>query len=120
MCMHCTRRQFLGAGAVGGMALAAGQLAADRDGSTAPSSAQQKVRICTVIAGKPADRSWALSDAEIDAVRKRLAEAEANLGNVEFIVGQASSAEETTRLLEQAGPDVPVLAVSADIFGLNS
>ena len=28
MCTHCTRRQFLGASAVGGMALAAGHLAA--------------------------------------------------------------------------------------------
>ena len=27
-----------------------------------------KVRICAIIAGKPADRSWALSEAEITAV----------------------------------------------------
>ena len=120
MCMHCTRRQFLGASAAGGVALAASQLAAERDGPSTPSLATTKVRICTVIAGKPADRSWALSEAEITSVRNRLVEAEANLGNVEFVIGQASTAEETARLLAKAGPDAPVLAVSADIFGLNN
>jgi hypothetical protein len=120
MCMHCTRRQFLGATAVSGMALAAGHLAAESDGSSSPSSASSKVRVCTVIAGKPGDRSWALSEAEITAVRKRLAEAETNLGNVEFVIGQASSAGETAQLLQKAGPDAPVLAVSADIFGLSN
>ena len=52
-------------------------------------------------------------------MRKRLAEAEKNLGNVEFVIGQASTAEETAQLLAKAGPDAPVLAVSADIFGLQ-
>ena len=35
----------------------------------------------------------------------RLAEAEKNLGNVEFVIGQASTAEEMAQLLEKAGPD---------------
>ncbi len=119
MCMHCTRRQFLGASAASGIALAAGHLAAESDASSPPSSDSPKVRICTVIAGKPADRSWALSEAEITPVRKRLAEAERNLGNVEFVIGQASTADQTAQLLAKAGPDAPVLAVSADMFGLS-
>lgn len=119
MCDHCTRRQFLGASAMGGIALAAGQWAAGSDKSNPPPSPKRKVPICTIIAGKPADRSWGLSKAELTPVIKRLAEARKNLGNVEFVTGQASTAEETAKLLRKAGPDAPVLAVSADIFGLS-
>jgi len=52
-------------------------------------------------------------------MKKRLAQAEKNLGNVEFVIGQATTAGETTRLLKRAGPEAPVLAISADIFGLS-
>jgi len=115
MCEHCTRRQFIGAaGALGGMALAAGARAPDPAPDPAP-----RVRICVVVAGTPANRSWCVPPAKIEALKKRLTEAEKNLGNVEFIVGQAKNAQETTRLLEKAGPDAPVLAISASIFGLN-
>ena len=51
---------------------------------------------------------------------KRLGQAEKNLGNVEFVIGQASTAEETAQLLDKAGPEAPVLAVRADLFGLGS
>jgi len=119
MCTHCTRRQFLGASAASGIAMAAGHLATASDASGPPSSTSSKARICTIIAGKPADRSWGLSETDIAPIRKRLAAAETNLGNVEFVIGQASTAEQTARLLSQAGPDAPVLAVSADIFGLS-
>jgi L-fucose isomerase-like protein len=51
---------------------------------------------------------------------ERLVEAEKNLGNVEFVIGRASTAEQTAQLLDKAGPDAPVLAVSADIFGLSN
>jgi hypothetical protein len=78
-----------------------------------------KARICVIVAGKAPNRSWSLSETEVNAITARLAEAEKNLGNVEFIMGSASSAEETSVLLQQAGPDAPVLAVSADIFGLR-
>ena len=120
MCMHCTRRQFIGAGAVGGMALAAGHWAAASDASSPPSAPDSKVRICVVIAGEPAGRSWGLSEADLAPMMKRLAQAEKNLGNVEFVIGQASTAEQTAQLLDKAGPDAPVLAVSADIFGLSN
>ncbi len=117
MCTHCTRRQFLGTSTAGGIALATGHLAAGSDASGSPSSAGSKVRICVVIAGKPAEQSWALSETEVTAARKRLAEAEKNLGNVEFVIGQASNAKEVVPLLAKAGPDAPVLLVSTDIFG---
>lgn len=117
MCNHCTRRQFLGASTMGGIALAAGHLTAGAVVSNSPSVAESKVRICAIIAGEPAERSWNPSDGDINAIRERLAEAEKNLGNVEFIVGQAQNAEQTARLLEEAGPDAPVLAISAEIFG---
>ncbi len=120
MCMHCTRRQFLGASAVGGMALAAGHLAAESETANAQDTTDSKVPICVVIAGKPQGNSWGLSEAELAPVMNRLAQAEKNLGNVKFVIGQATNAEETTKLLEKAGPDAPVLAISADIFGLSN
>ena len=120
MCTHCTRREFLGASAMGGLSLAVGHLAAGRGASSSPLASESKVRICVIIAGKPAGRSWGLSEAELVPVKKRLAQAEQNLGNVEFVIGQASTAEETATLLKKAGADAPVLAVSADIFGLSN
>lgn len=117
MCTHCTRRHFLGASVVSGIALATGHLASAANASSSVSATDSKIRICAIIAGKPGERSWTPSEAEIAAVRKRLAAAEKNLGNVEFVVGQANNAEQTVRLLEEAGPDAPVLAISADIFG---
>jgi len=120
MCMHCTRRQFIGASAVGGMALAAGHLAAESDASSPPPVPDAKVPICVVIAGKPVGNSWGLSEADLAPAMKRLARAEKNLGNVEFVIGQASNAGQMAQLLEKAGPDAPVLAISADIFGLKA
>jgi hypothetical protein len=119
MCLHCTRRQFLEASTLGSIALAAGQVAADTDAARAPAATAAKVRICVIIAGQAPDRSWSLSEADVTAIRNRLAEAERQLGNVEFVIGQATTQEAAAALLDQAGPDAPVLAVSADIFGLS-
>jgi hypothetical protein len=118
--MHCNRRQFIGASAAGGIALAAGYQAAASDGSSPQHTPESKVRICVVIAGKPVGKSWGLSEAELAPILERLAQAEKNLGNVDFVIGQACTAEETAQLLEKAGPDAPVLAVCADIFGLSN
>ncbi len=120
MCVHCTRRQVIEAGAVGGLVLAAGRLAAAGDVSGPPPARDSKVRICVIIAGEPAGRSWGLSEAELVPIMKRLAEAEKSLGNVEFVIGRASNAEQTVQLLDKAGPGAPVLAISADIFGLSN
>ncbi|NQT38043.1 MAG: hypothetical protein HQ581_11170 [Planctomycetes bacterium] len=119
MCMHCNRRQFIGTSAVGGMALAAGHLAAEGDAPSPPPAPDAKVPICVVIAGKPMGNSWGMSEAELAPVMKRLTQAEKNLGNVQFVIGQATNAEQMAQLLEKAGPDAPVLAISADIFGLS-
>jgi len=120
MCTHCTRRQFIGAGALGGIALAAGHLTAASDASNTQVASDAKVRICVVIAGKPAGNSWGLSEADLVPIMKRLTQAEKNLGNVEFVIGRASNAEQMAQLLDRAGPDAPVLAISADIFGLSN
>jgi hypothetical protein len=119
MCTHCNRRQFLEAGAAGSVALAAGKLAVAGDQSNLKVTSESKVRICAILAGATTDASWCLSEAEIGAIKKGLAAAEKKLGNVEFVFGQVSTAEETARLLKQAGPDAPVLAISASIFGLS-
>jgi len=120
MCEQCTRREFIGtAAALGGMAWAARGLAAGAQAPGPASSATSKVRICAMVAGAPANQSWGTPEATIQAAKKRLAEAEKNLGNVEFVVGQATNTEEAARLLEKAGPDAPVLAISASIFGLS-
>ena len=118
MCDCCSRRQFLAASALGGMALATNPLAGG-EAPSPPPAPPSKVRICAIVAGTPAQRSWCVPPAKIEEVKQRLAEAEKNLGNVKFVVGQASNAEQTARLLEEAGPDAPVLAISASIFGLN-
>ena len=115
MCMHCTRRQFLGASAIGGMALATGHTAAENGASDSTPAPESKVRICVVIAGKPAGNSWGLSEAELAPVMKRLAQAEENLGNVEFVIGQATNAEQTAQLLERQDR-MPPCWRSAPIF----
>ena len=124
MCTLCTRRQFLSATAVGGAALASGSLLAQSTGPTpaAPLSASAptgKVRIAVIFAGKAPDRSWSLSETEVAAITGKLAEVEKKIGNIEFVLGRATTAAETTELLAKAGPDAPVLAVSSDIFGLS-
>jgi len=124
MCTNCTRRQFLGtAGAIGAMALASGHLLGqglDKDAApTTVEATPTKVKICVMLAGSPSGQSWGLSEAELEPITKRLAEAEKNIGNVEFVTGRAGNAAEAARLLDKAGPDAPVLAVSCDIFGLS-
>ncbi len=120
MCDQCTRREFIGtAAALGGMAWAATGLAAGAQTPSPASSVTSKVRICAMVAGAPANQSWGMPEATIEVARKRLADAEKNLRNVEFVVGQATNADEAARLLERAGPDAPVLAISASIFGLS-
>jgi len=119
MCTHCTRRQFLGSSALSGMALASSHAVAADEAPGVPAAAPGKVRIAVVFAGQPTEASWALSEEETTAITARLAEAEKNLGNVEFVIGQANTPEDTARLLEAAGPEAPVLAVSTEIFGLS-
>lgn len=123
MCEQCTRREFLGtAAALGGMVWVAGNLAAGAAAEAAKPAPQPlaKVRICVIVAGAPGDHSYGVSEAKIEAIKQRLAAAEKNLGNVEFVVGQANNAGQAAPLLKQVGPDAPVLVISARGFTLNS
>ncbi len=120
MCMHCTRRQFLGTSAMSGIVLATARLAAGEDATSgAQPAADAKVRIAAIIAGKPEERSWCLSQDEVAPLVNRLAEVEKNLGNVEFVIGRAAKPEQAAELMKQAGDDAPVLADLAEIFGLT-
>ena len=120
MCRHCTRREFMGTGAAAGLTLAAIHRAAADPDAGSPAPRDTKVPICVIIAGTPRGTSWGLSETDLAPIMARLAQAEKNLGNVQFVIGRASTAEETGRLLDAAGPDAPVLAVTADIFGLSN
>lgn len=123
MCTLCNRRQFLGATAWEARPWPQAHcllkpLPQPPKIVPSPPATTGKVPIAVIVAGKAPDRSWSLSEAEVSALTRRLSEVERKLGNVEFVVGVASNAAETSELLEHAGPDAPVLAISADIFGL--
>ncbi|HUT87852.1 MAG TPA: hypothetical protein VMY37_00005, partial [Thermoguttaceae bacterium] len=106
MCEHCTRREFLGTGAVSGLLLAGATWTHARASESPPSQPRGKSRICVVFTGtpQPEDRNWGADAKQIEAMTARLAEAEKKLGNVELVVGQSRSPEETAALLEKAGP----------------
>ncbi len=121
MCEHCTRREFIGTSVAAGMMLAganwkhawASQLPAGEFGG--------KWRICVIFTGKavPEDRNWGAGASQVKAMKARLSKAEKDLGNVELVVGQSRSAEETAALLAKAGPGVPVLAINVSNFALT-
>ena len=106
MCEHCTRREFLGVGAASGLLLAGATWAQAAASETPPEQPRGKSRICVVFTGtpQPEDRNWGADVQQIEAVKARLAEAEKKLGNIELVVGHATSPQETA-LLEKAGPE---------------
>ena len=121
MCENCTRREFLGTTAMGGMMLAANQVRGETAAEARPpASLPSKVRICAIFAGAPvpADRSWGVCEEEIAAMQQRLKEVERKLGNVEFVIGRASTPEQAAALMKQSGDEAPVLAVNLCIGGL--
>ena len=125
MCDACSRREFLGRTMLGGLALTAAQAhgvaAATASSLTAaPVSLPSKIRICVMFTGNPvpADRNWGVCEAEIAEMERELAAVEQRLGNVEFVIGRARTAEESAALLQRAGPEAPVLAVNLSIGGL--
>ncbi|HQK75565.1 MAG TPA: hypothetical protein PKZ25_05170, partial [Candidatus Hydrogenedentes bacterium] len=121
MCEHCTRREFFGMGAAGGLLLAGATWTHTWASEAAPAGPRGKTRICVLFSGEPQpnDRNWGADTGQIDAVKARLAEAEKNLGNIELVIGQSRSPEETQALLESAGPDAPVLAINVQNFALT-
>jgi hypothetical protein len=121
MCENCTRRDFLGASAMGGMLLAANQGLLQAQTAAEPAAPMpEKVRIAAIFAGRPMypDRAWGVSEEEIAAMRKRLADVEKKLGNVEFVSGVAGTPDEAAALMKEAGDEAPVLAINLTISGL--
>ncbi|MFP4172299.1 MAG: hypothetical protein ACLFV4_05240 [Candidatus Hydrogenedentota bacterium] len=76
----------------------------------------KNVRICTMLgqAGQ-SDRNWNLCEEHFEEIRARLDEIEGKLGNVEFVTGHVNSPDEAANLMEEAGEDAPVLAISSGI-----
>ena len=121
MCDHCTRRQFFGMSAAGGMLLAGAQWPHAWASAVPPAGPRGKSRICVLFAGEPApaDRDWGADQGQVDAIKAALSEAEQKLGNVELVIGVSRSPEDTAALLEQAGPGAPVLAINTRNFALK-
>jgi len=121
MCEQCTRREFLGTGAAGGLLLAGATWTQARASESSPSQPRGKSRICVIFTGDPVpdDRTWGADRKQIEAMKARLAVAEKELGNVELVVGQSRSPRETAALLERAGPEAPVLAINVQCFALT-
>jgi len=120
MCDKCTRREFFGAGAAG--ALLAGAAFTYAWASEVPAAGPRgKSRICVIFTGdpRPADRDWGADTGQVEAMRARLAEAEAKLGNIELMIGESRSPEETQALLDQSGPEAPVLAINVANFAMT-
>ena len=121
MCEQCTRRHFLGAGTASGLLLAGATWTHVRASESPPSQPRGKSRICVIFTGDPVpdDRTWGADGKQVEAMKARLATAEDELGNVELVVGQSRSPQETTALLEKAGPQAPVLAINVQCFALT-
>jgi L-fucose isomerase-like protein len=123
MCDGCTRRQFLGssAGALGAGLFAAKYLRAGADTETGSVEPMPKVRICAILTGQPlTGRNWSFCEEDVPVIHQQLSEIEKKLGNIEFVVGQANNAAQAAPLLEQAGPEAPVLAINVGMWALQS
>jgi len=121
MCEHCTRRELLGAGVAGGLMLAGATWTHAWASQSPPGQLRGKSRICVVFTGTPApgDRDWGADAGQIEAMRTRLAKAEKELGNIELIIGESNSAQQTAALLEKAGAEAPVLTINVRNFALT-
>lgn len=121
MCEHCTRREFLETGmAAGGLMLAETAWTHAWAGETPPQPREKaKIRVIFTGAPGPEDRGWNADIKQKEAMQARLAEAEKTLKNVELLVGEANSAEQTAALLKEAGPTAPVLAINMHCFALT-
>ena len=116
MCDNCNRREFLGAATVSGLMMA-GQGIQGASGNEPATTLPSKVRICAMFCGPPgpADRAWCVSEQEQAAMQDCLKKIETKLGNVEFVTGQVTNAEQASQLLKKAGDEAPVLAVNMGI-----
>ena len=121
MCEYCSRREFLEAGVAAGLMVNAAALTYAWAADTPPPRPRGKSRICVLFSGVPvsADRDWGADAGQVEAMKSRLAQAEKELVNIELLIGESRSAEETAALLEKAGPKTPVLAINVENFALT-
>ena len=121
MCDQCTRREFLQTGMAAGLVLSTATIGYARAGEMPPPRPPRKARIGVIFTGNPgpADRGWGADGTQFEAMKARLAKAEKDLGNVELIIGQATTSEQVAALLKQFGPKTPVLAINLQIFALT-
>jgi hypothetical protein len=121
MCELCTRREFLQTGVAAGFLLTSATWTHAWASESRPAPPRGKSRICVIFTGPPgpADRGWNADAGQLATMRARLARAERDLGNVELILGESNSNEQTAALLERAGQKTPVLAVNLNIFSLT-
>ena len=121
MCEECTRRQFLQTGVAAGLMLTGATWAHVWASEAAPPQPRRKARICVIFTGSPgpADRDWCADANQFETMKTRLTRAEKELGNVELIIGQSTSNEETAAILKKAGPQTPVLAINLHMFALT-
>ena len=121
MCEQCTRRVFLGTGVAAGGLVLSGAAWTHAWTSDAPPKPQIKSRICVIYTGPvgPEDRGWNTDPKQLAAMKASLADAEKKLGNVELLIGESNSVEQTATLLSNAGPGVPVLAINLSCFSLT-
>ena len=121
MCEHCTRREFLGTGVATSGLMLAGAVWTHAWAADSPPQPRGKSRICVIFTGPPGpeDRGWNADPKQMAAMKTRLAEAEKKLGNIELLIGESNSVEQTAALLKEAGPATPVLAVNLHCFALT-
>lgn len=121
MCEHCTRREFLGAGVAASGLMLAGTAWTHAWASESPPRPREKSRICVIFTGGPGpdDRGWNADPKQKEAMTTCLAKAEQGLGNIDLLIGESSSVDQTAALLKQAGPTAPVLAINLQCFALK-
>jgi hypothetical protein len=121
MCDYCTRREFLQTGVAAGLLLTTATYTHAWAAEPKPVQPRGKSRICVIFTGPPgpAERGWNADAQQLEAMKARLAKAERDLGNVELIIGNSNSNEETAAVLKMAGPKAPVLAINLNIFSLT-
>lgn len=121
MCEHCTRREFFERSAAGGMLLASATWTHGWASATPSARPRDKSRVCVIFTGdpRPDDRDWGVDAGQIGKMMTRLEEAQRNLGDVELTIGRSRNPQETATLLEQAGPDAPVLAINIQNFAMT-
>jgi len=121
MCEHCTRREFLGTGVAASGLMLAGAAWTHAWASQSPPKPQRKSQICVIFTGPPGpeDRGWNADPKQTEAMKARLAKAEKELGNIELLIGESNSAEQTAALLKKAEGTAPVLAINLHCFALT-